>query len=51
IPEIPANTRWAQNGVTVAGGHGYGSAANQLKGPYGLFVDAPVGRFPKKVIS
>ncbi|CAF3457348.1 unnamed protein product [Rotaria socialis] len=39
IPEIPVNARWAQNGVTVAGGHGYGSATNQLKGPYGLFID------------
>ncbi|CAF3375022.1 unnamed protein product, partial [Rotaria sp. Silwood2] len=33
------DARWAQNGVTVAGGHGYGSATNQLFVPYGLFVD------------
>ncbi|CAF1382383.1 unnamed protein product [Rotaria sordida] len=39
IPNLPANARWARNGVTVAGGHGYGSATNQLWGPHGLFVD------------
>ncbi|CAF2989015.1 unnamed protein product, partial [Rotaria sp. Silwood2] len=33
------NARWAQNGVTVAGGHGEGNATNQLKTPEGLFVD------------
>jgi len=27
------------NGVTVAGGNGYGVAANQLSYPYGVFVD------------
>ncbi|CAF1265942.1 unnamed protein product, partial [Rotaria magnacalcarata] len=36
---IPANATWAQNGVTVAGGHGYGGATNKLNYPYGLFVD------------
>ncbi|CAF1448281.1 unnamed protein product [Rotaria magnacalcarata] len=30
---------WSQNGVTIAGGNGYGGATNQLYGPYGLFVD------------
>ncbi|CAF4197423.1 unnamed protein product, partial [Rotaria sordida] len=39
IPIIPADARWAQNGVTVAGGHGEGSATNQLNGPSGIFVD------------
>ncbi|CAF4663157.1 unnamed protein product, partial [Rotaria sp. Silwood2] len=39
IPNIPADARWAQNGVTVAGGHGQGSATNQLHWPWGLFVD------------
>jgi hypothetical protein len=39
IPNIPANARWAQNGVTVAGGNGEGNATNQLDRPYGLFVD------------
>ncbi|CAF1591504.1 unnamed protein product, partial [Rotaria magnacalcarata] len=36
---IPANANWAQNGVTIAGGNGYGGAANQLNWPFGLFVD------------
>ena len=39
MPNIPANARWAQNGVTIAGGNGYGDATNQLNYPYGLFVD------------
>ncbi|CAF1186144.1 unnamed protein product [Rotaria sordida] len=39
IPNIPVDARWAQNGVTVAGGHGKGSGINQLDGPSGLFVD------------
>ncbi|CAF1302892.1 unnamed protein product [Rotaria sordida] len=39
IPNIPADARWAQNGVTVAGGHGAGRATNQLSWPFGLFVD------------
>ncbi|CAF4298951.1 unnamed protein product, partial [Rotaria sordida] len=34
-----ADARWKQNGVTVAGGHGEGSATNQLNRPFGLFVD------------
>ncbi|CAF5188702.1 unnamed protein product [Rotaria magnacalcarata] len=36
---IPADAKWAQNGVTVAGGHGEGGATNQLFYPWGLFVD------------
>ncbi|CAF1570925.1 unnamed protein product [Rotaria magnacalcarata] len=36
---IPANAKWAQNGVTVAGGKGEGDATNQLNYPQGLFVD------------
>ncbi|CAF3741771.1 unnamed protein product [Rotaria sp. Silwood1] len=39
IPNIPVNARWAQNGVTVAGGHRWGSATNQLHNPRGLVVD------------
>ncbi|CAF1012040.1 unnamed protein product [Rotaria sordida] len=39
IPNIPVDARWVQNGMTVAGGHGWGHATNQLKYPYGLFVD------------
>ncbi|CAF3276548.1 unnamed protein product, partial [Rotaria socialis] len=36
---IPANAKWTQNGVTIAGGHGQGGATNQLNWPHGLFVD------------
>ncbi|CAF5061919.1 unnamed protein product, partial [Rotaria socialis] len=36
---IPANAKWAQDGVTVAGGRGGGDAANQFNLPFGLFVD------------
>ncbi|CAF2121692.1 unnamed protein product [Rotaria magnacalcarata] len=36
---IPANAKWSQNGVTIAGGHGRGGATNQLNYPWGLFVD------------
>ncbi|CAF1318510.1 unnamed protein product, partial [Rotaria magnacalcarata] len=36
---IPANAKWAQNGVTIAGGNEEGGATNQLHYPYGLFVD------------
>ncbi|CAF4634851.1 unnamed protein product, partial [Rotaria sp. Silwood2] len=39
IPNIPVDARWAQKGVTVAGGHGGGDATNQLGWPWGLFVD------------
>ena len=36
---LSTNARWSQNGVTVAGGDGYGNAVNQLKGPWGLDID------------
>ncbi|CAF3415782.1 unnamed protein product, partial [Rotaria socialis] len=36
---IPVNATWKQNGVTIAGGNGYGGATNQLNCPHGLFVD------------
>ena len=36
---LPMNPRWPQNGVTVAGGNGYGNAINQLWYPYGLDID------------
>jgi sugar lactone lactonase YvrE len=36
---IPFNARWKTNGITVAGGHQYGKALNQLRCPYGVFVD------------
>ncbi|CAF3486481.1 unnamed protein product [Rotaria socialis] len=36
---ILVGPKWAQNGVTIAGGNGYGDAINQLWSPCGLFVD------------
>ena len=39
ILTLPKNARWSQNGVTVAGGNGRGSALNQLCCPYGLDID------------
>ncbi|CAM4838818.1 unnamed protein product [Rotaria magnacalcarata] len=36
---IPTNAKWAQNGVTIAGGNGAGGATNQLNRPFCLFVD------------
>ncbi|CAF1542480.1 unnamed protein product [Rotaria magnacalcarata] len=38
VPTIPDNARWAQNGVTVAGGYGEGSTNNKLCSPYFLCV-------------
>ena len=38
-PNIPLSARWAQNGTTVAGGHGEEAATHQLYYPYGLHVD------------
>ncbi|CAF1287431.1 unnamed protein product [Rotaria sp. Silwood1] len=37
--DIRPNAKWAQSGITVAGGNGQGSETNQLKWPYGLYVD------------
>ncbi|CAF1664334.1 unnamed protein product, partial [Rotaria magnacalcarata] len=39
LVNIPANAKWTQKGVTIAGGNGSGGATNQLKEPFGLFVD------------
>ncbi|CAF1444898.1 unnamed protein product, partial [Rotaria magnacalcarata] len=39
LVNIPANAKWTQKGVTVAGGNGKGGATNQLNTPLGLFVD------------
>ena len=36
---LSTNARWSQNGVTVAGGNGYGNAVNQLSSPSGLDID------------
>ncbi|CAF4029686.1 unnamed protein product, partial [Rotaria sordida] len=39
LTDICPNTKWIQNGLTVAGGNGQGSGINQLSNPYGLYVD------------
>lgn len=39
IQKFPAGSVSGTPGVTVAGGNGLGSAANQLAGPAGIFVD------------
>ena len=36
---VPVNGTWSQNGVTVAGGNGRGSAVNQFNFPFGLDID------------
>lgn len=36
---LDISTRWKPNGVTIAGGHSYGNALNQLSYPYGLDVN------------
>ena len=38
-PNLSINSRWTQNGVSVAGGHGKGNAFNQLALPVGLDID------------
>jgi gliding motility-associated-like protein len=40
VLKFPAGSSMATNGITVAGGNGAGSAANQLDGPYAVCVDA-----------
>ncbi|CAF1321724.1 unnamed protein product [Rotaria sp. Silwood1] len=37
--DIHPNAKWAQNGITVAGGNELGSETNQLYYPEGLYVD------------
>jgi DNA-binding beta-propeller fold protein YncE len=39
LPNIPLHATWRQNGLTIAGGHGEGSALNQLDHPRGLYMD------------
>ena len=36
---ICVNATWNPNGITVAGGNGEGSELNQLRYPWGFFVD------------
>ena len=40
VLKFPAGSNAGTSGVTVAGGNGPGTAANQLTGPQGLFIDA-----------
>ncbi len=40
IQKFPAGSTSSTAGITVAGGNGEGSAANQLDEPYNLFIDA-----------
>ncbi|CAF4193568.1 unnamed protein product, partial [Rotaria sordida] len=39
LTDIRPNTKWIQNGLTVAGGNGSGSGINQLCNPSGLYID------------
>jgi sugar lactone lactonase YvrE len=36
---VTPNARWAQHGITVAGGHGWGDGLRQLHWPHGIVVD------------
>lgn len=36
---IGVNAQWKQNGMTIAGGNEKGAGLNQLKNPWGIFVD------------
>ena len=36
---IILNTKWKQNGITVAGGDKSGDGLNQLSHPQGLYID------------
>ena len=39
IPNIPVNTKWKQNAITVAGGNENGGELNQISKPWGIDVD------------
>ncbi len=39
IPNIGINTRWVQNGTTIAEGNGAGDGLNQLYNPQSVYVD------------
>ncbi|CAF1175080.1 unnamed protein product [Rotaria sordida] len=39
MPNIGANAKWIQNGITIAGGNGYGNDVSQLNSPFGLYID------------
>ncbi|CAF2964862.1 unnamed protein product [Rotaria sp. Silwood2] len=37
--DIHPDATWSKNGITVAGGNGYGSKTNQFFNPWGLYID------------
>jgi sugar lactone lactonase YvrE len=37
--KINNNTKWIQNGITIAGGNGQGNQLNQLSNPFGIYID------------
>ncbi|CAF2865545.1 unnamed protein product [Rotaria sp. Silwood2] len=39
VPNISANAKWIQNGITVAGGNGRGAGLNQLNYPRNVYID------------
>lgn len=39
LPDVNPNAAWIPNGITVAGGHGPGSALNQLHYPWNACID------------
>ncbi|CAF4732769.1 unnamed protein product, partial [Rotaria sp. Silwood2] len=39
LTDIPPNATWSKNGITVAGGNGYGNGTNQVYYPLGLYID------------
>jgi sugar lactone lactonase YvrE len=39
LTNIHSNTKWKQNGITIAGGNRQGNGLNQLSCPFGFYVD------------
>ncbi len=39
FPKTGGSLKWAQNGITVAGGNGEGNGLNQLASPVGIYVN------------
>ncbi|CAF3150212.1 unnamed protein product, partial [Rotaria sp. Silwood2] len=44
IPHININTKWKQDGITIAGGKTQGNQINQLSYPHGIYVDDDDGQ-------
>jgi hypothetical protein len=40
---------WQQNGLTVAGGNGWGNGINQFDNPYGLYVQRVAKWLPVEI--